>query len=119
MADITGKIINEENPAAFKPVQPGLPQIPASSCGGAAKKPVFIFLAVELEKRNFGPSVSEKNGLTSGLGSQDLFRLTKPPAEASDENHGTLKKEDQAGKKKSDPLFFTAKSLPKTPIPGR
>ncbi|MDR1086247.1 MAG: ATP-binding protein [Deltaproteobacteria bacterium] len=76
--------IAKDSPAALKSAQAGLTQIRSNNYGGASKKPILISLAVDLEARNIGACVFEKNGQTSVLDSQDLLRLRELPTEEAD-----------------------------------
>jgi hypothetical protein len=63
---------------AIKAALDGMTQIQTRDYGGASEKPILISLAVNLEKSNIEACVFKKNGQTTVLDSQEVFRLTHP-----------------------------------------
>jgi hypothetical protein len=68
----------------LKAARDGMTQIQARNYGGADEKPILISLAVNLEKSNIEACVFRKNGRTTVLDSQEVFRLARPGETESD-----------------------------------
>jgi hypothetical protein len=74
---------------AMKASLDGMTQIQTRDYGGASEKPILISLAVNLEKSNIEACVFRKNGQTTVLDSQEVFRLTHPGETESDQIQDT------------------------------